>query len=106
MLDVSPGVENAVAMFASIGEQPRIRYRSSSVELTRSLVAKGLGFSLLLRRPWPEFAEGHEQVLSKPVEPQLTDETIAVAWAAGMPLGARAKAVVAIMQQIWALEES
>ena len=104
MLDVSPGVENAVAMFASIGQQPVIRYRSNSVELTKSLVARGLGFSLLLRRPWPEFDAGEPMVM-KPVEPQLADETIAVAWSAGMPLGARAKAVLAIMQQLWSPHE-
>jgi DNA-binding transcriptional LysR family regulator len=106
MLDVSPGVANAVAMFANVGKQPLIRYRSNSVELTKSLVAKGLGFSLLLRRPWPELAEGHVEVLTKVVEPQLTDETIAVAWSAAMPLGARAQAVLAIMQQLWAPGET
>lgn len=102
MLDVSPGIENARALFASIGAEPRIRYRSNSVELTKSLVAEGLGFSLLLRRPQLEFTEGAEPVLSKLVEPQLTEETIAVAWAAAMPLGARAKAVIAVMREIWA----
>jgi DNA-binding transcriptional LysR family regulator len=51
-LDVQPVHEHQLGLFAYAGVQPRIRYRTSSYELLRSLVARNLGFTLLISRPY------------------------------------------------------
>jgi DNA-binding transcriptional LysR family regulator len=51
-LDVQPVHEHQLGLFAYAGVEPRIRYRTSSYELLRSLVARNLGFTLLISRPY------------------------------------------------------
>jgi len=51
-LEVAPVHEHQFGLFAHAGVQPRVRYRTSSYELVRSLVARNLGFTLLISRPY------------------------------------------------------
>ncbi|WP_330351076.1 LysR family transcriptional regulator [Streptomyces sp. NBC_00582] len=47
-----PAPSNAERWLHSAGVKPDIRYRTSSIEAVRSLVARGMGYSILLQR-WP-----------------------------------------------------
>jgi DNA-binding transcriptional LysR family regulator len=47
-----PAPQHAEQRFARVGAKPDIRYRTSSIEAVRSMVARGLGFAILLQR-WP-----------------------------------------------------
>lgn len=51
LLDVEPGKNYFTNLFLERGYAPQIAYRSPSIEMIRSLVGRGLGFSLLLTRP-------------------------------------------------------
>ncbi|WP_286259224.1 LysR family transcriptional regulator [Streptomyces graminofaciens] len=47
-----PARQNAEHWFSLVGARPNIRYRSSSIEAVRSMVARGLGFATLIQT-WP-----------------------------------------------------
>ncbi|WP_226967252.1 LysR substrate-binding domain-containing protein [Streptomyces phaeolivaceus] len=47
-----PAPANADRWMRGVGVKPNIRYRTSSIEAVRTLVARGLGYSLLIQR-WP-----------------------------------------------------
>lgn len=50
LFDLHPGGEYFLSLFTEAGLEPRIHYRTSSYELVRSLVARGLGYSILSQR--------------------------------------------------------
>jgi DNA-binding transcriptional LysR family regulator len=52
MLDVPPSVPYFERIFAASGRVPDVRYRTSSYELVRALVARGLGYGMLISRPF------------------------------------------------------
>lgn len=101
LLDISPGAENVYALFDGIGARPDVRFRTASIELTRGLVARGLGFSLVLRRPWQNETYGGRRVVSIPVGTRSTSESIAMVWASQMRLTSRAQVVVDIARELW-----
>ena len=50
LLDLPPASENAMAICKAAGVTPQIRYRAMTLELTRALVGRGLGYALLAQR--------------------------------------------------------
>lgn len=55
MLDMRPSADMFRAVLASGGVEPDVRFVSASFESVRSLVASGVGYSLLLQRPAATF---------------------------------------------------
>ncbi len=51
LLDVPPSREHTEALFEAAGLNPWIRYRTADFEVTRSMVARGLGYAVLVQRP-------------------------------------------------------
>lgn len=50
LFDLPPGAEYFLSLFADIGVRPHVRFGTSSYELVRALVARGLGYSILSQR--------------------------------------------------------
>lgn len=50
LFDLPRGGDYFLSLFADAGLEPRVRYRTESYELVRSLVARGLGYSILSQR--------------------------------------------------------
>lgn len=53
MIDMPPSAEFFIGRLAAAGHTPDVRYRTRSVEAVRTLVARGMGWSILLHRPEP-----------------------------------------------------
>ncbi|GAA2360835.1 LysR family transcriptional regulator [Saccharopolyspora halophila] len=51
MLDLPPAAQHTLQLFAKSGATPRVVQRTTDFELTRSLVARGFGYSVLIQRP-------------------------------------------------------
>jgi flavin reductase (DIM6/NTAB) family NADH-FMN oxidoreductase RutF/DNA-binding transcriptional LysR family regulator len=51
LLDVAPSRDYFLSLFESQGLQPRIAWRSGSIEMVRGMVAHGLGCSVLATKP-------------------------------------------------------
>ena len=60
VLDISPSRENTARIFRDAGLQPHVAFRTSDFEVTRSLVAKGLGYAILVQRPAGDLSYGGE----------------------------------------------
>lgn len=50
LFDLAPGGDYFLSFFARAGLQPRVRFRTTSFEMVRALVARGLGYSILSQR--------------------------------------------------------
>lgn len=61
LFDLPPGGEYFLSLFQDAGLEPKIRLRTKSFELVRSLVGRGLGYSVLSQHPRTGVTyEGHE----------------------------------------------
>lgn len=62
LLDLPHSREYFASVFQAAGVDPVVRYRSTSTETVRALVARGLGYTLLNARPRPEALSGPHAV--------------------------------------------
>lgn len=60
LFDLPPGGQYFLSLFEAEGLQPNIRFRTTSFEMVRALVARGLGYSILSQRTGINVSyEGH-----------------------------------------------
>ncbi|MFC7329130.1 LysR substrate-binding domain-containing protein [Marinactinospora rubrisoli] len=93
LLDLPHSREYFRELLAAAGAQPRVAYRSHSVEAVRGMVARGLGFSLLNQRPVLDGTYGGGRVESRPIADDVPSLSVVVAWMEAVRCTARARAV-------------
>ncbi|WP_212746919.1 LysR substrate-binding domain-containing protein [Sinomonas gamaensis] len=81
-LDLHPSGEHTMAVFRAAGVEPRIRYRTTDFELTRSLVGRGLGYGLLVQRPRRSETYEGLPVVAAEITPPPAPVRILLAWSA------------------------
>ena len=82
LLDAPPSSEHTLSLFAARGLTPRIRQRVRGYEAVRTLVARGLGYGILVQRPAnPASYEGLPLVLRE-IEPAVDPVGVDVLWSA------------------------
>lgn len=98
-LDLHPSGEHTLSVFRAAGVAPRIRYRTTDFELTRSLVGRGLGYALLVQRPARD--ETYEGLPVVPVEitPMPAPVRVIMAWNAAVRPTRRARALMEFIGQ-------
>ncbi|KUO01227.1 hypothetical protein AQJ84_01870 [Streptomyces resistomycificus] len=94
-----PAQQNADHWFSLAGAQPNIRYRTSSIEAVRSMVARGLGFATLIQT-WPTdtSVEGLPLASVRLSDP-LDDVELVIAHAAHVTPTHRARAFLQYAQE-------
>ncbi|QRQ78067.1 LysR family transcriptional regulator [Glutamicibacter protophormiae] len=50
LFDLAPGGEYFLSLFQHFGLEPKVRFRTTSFEMVRAMVARGLGYSILSQR--------------------------------------------------------
>lgn len=93
MFDV-PSARNAAQMLAEVGLTPRIRHLSSNIEVVRCLVARGVGYSILVQR-WPtDLSFEGLPVVSRPIADPTRQRRAVLAWPARTRPTRRAQALI------------
>jgi DNA-binding transcriptional LysR family regulator len=100
MLDFPPSEHQFSSMLAAAGVQPRIRHRSSSFEMVRSLVARGRGFGLLIQRPVRDVSYEGRPIEYRPIRDPLPETAVVLATPADAVPSRRAQAFVAYCREI------
>lgn len=78
--DVQPAWEHTMALMNDAGVRPRVRYVTGNYELTRALVGRGLGYSVMVNRPRTDITyEGH-RVAVRELDPSPAPTTVVLAW--------------------------
>lgn len=99
LFDVLSSRFHTMEVMSARGVQPRIQHRTSDYELCRSLVGRGLGYSLLMRRSIDARTWDGQRVAYLAIEPRPRTVEARLAWPPG-PVPHRVKAVVECMQAI------
>jgi DNA-binding transcriptional LysR family regulator len=100
LLDLPHSRDYFRSLVAATGTAPDVRYRTQSYETVRSLVARGLGYSVLNQRPATSQTYGGGEI----AELQLRDGgpplEVKIASVGGMAQTARARAVMDLLREI------
>jgi DNA-binding transcriptional LysR family regulator len=101
-LDLHPSGEHTMAVFRAAGVEPRIRYRTTDFELTRSLVGRGLGYALLVQRPRRSETYEGLPVVAAEITPPPAPVRILLAWSASVRPTRRAQALMDFAVDLYA----
>jgi DNA-binding transcriptional LysR family regulator len=86
LFDLQPGGEYFLGIFEQLGLTPRLHLRTSSFETVRSLVARGLGYSVLTQRTTIRTSYEGREFLTRPLsDPVPALNVVAVQLAAMRP---------------------
>lgn len=99
LFDVLSSRFHTMEVMSARGVKPRIQYRTSDYELCRSLVGRGLGYSLLMRRTIDAKTWDRQEVAYLSLEPRPRPVEARLAWPAG-PVPHRVQAVIECMQAV------
>ncbi|MBZ4522649.1 LysR family transcriptional regulator [Mycobacterium avium] len=95
MLDTAPGAANTRRIFAERGLEANLRLAVPTLELLRVLVARGLGYTLLMWRPNYSMTtlEGR-RVVARPLRPRAGGSAVVAVWPEKMTLSPRVAALI------------
>lgn len=98
LLDAPPSSEHTLQLFAERGLTPKVRHRTASYEVVRTLVARGLGYGVLVSRVQNTASYEGLPLVTKPITPAVKPVQIEVIWSSGSPLSRRTKALIEFAQ--------
>lgn len=95
LLDAPPSSDHTMSLFAAQGLAPRVRHRVQSYEAVRALVARGLGYGILVQRPTHASGPDGYPVVMKEITPAAPPAGVDVIWPVSPEPTARTSALVA-----------
>jgi DNA-binding transcriptional LysR family regulator len=100
LLDLPHSRDYFHSLVAATGTAPDVRYRTRSYETVRSLVARGLGYSVLNQRPVTSQTYGGGEVAELRLRDGGPPLEVKIAAVNGMTQTARARAVMDLLREI------
>ena len=79
LFDVQPSRGFFLGLLKSAGVTPDIAYTTSSLELVRGMVGRGLGYSLLVTRPHGDLTYEGASLIARPIKNNTTKSSIVLA---------------------------
>ena len=95
LLDIPPAAQHTLLLFERAGVVPRITQRTSDFELTRALVARGFGYSILIQRPAVDRSYEGLPLAVREASPAHPGGGVRMIWSRQVQLSDRASALVA-----------
>ncbi|MFL4478969.1 LysR family transcriptional regulator [Paeniglutamicibacter sp. ORCA_105] len=100
LLDVNPSRENTEMMFSAAGLTPWIRFRTTDFEVTRSMVARGMGYSILVQRPAVDVSYEGRPLVVRQIHPAVRHVPISMVWSEGVRLSRSAEAMLELSLEL------
>ncbi|HWH25599.1 MAG TPA: LysR family transcriptional regulator [Pseudolysinimonas sp.] len=96
LLDVPPSSANAIHILRDAGIDPQVRYRTTSLETARSLIGRGMAWSILLQRPPSNVTYEGGQVHALEIADPVDDVRVLMGWSRTAHLSRAAQEMVQI----------
>lgn len=80
LLDAVPSKNYFISIFKSKGYHPEVAYSSPSIEMVRCMVGQGLGFSVLVTRPFTDQTYDGERLVQLDIEDEMEASTLIMAY--------------------------
>ena len=84
LLDVVPSRAYFLGLLERVGIQPKLLLSSPSIEVVRGLVGRGLGYSLLVTRPYGDHSYDGAPLAVRAIREKIEPAEIAIAWVPGL----------------------
>jgi DNA-binding transcriptional LysR family regulator len=98
-MDIMPGKTDYV--FASVGITPHPAHRTTNFELVRSLVARNLGYSVLVQRPATNVTYEGLPLAIRPIANAIPPLHVVMTWPAELHLHPRVEALIGYAESIF-----
>jgi DNA-binding transcriptional LysR family regulator len=95
LLDLDPSRNYFLSLFRDRGLEPRVAYRSGSLEMVRGLVGHGLGYGLLATKPANSMSYDGRALVARPLSNPVKNSRLVIATLAGRPPRAMAREFIA-----------
>ncbi|WP_207839668.1 LysR family transcriptional regulator [Williamsia soli] len=97
----APSARNAAQMLREQGLTPRIRHVTGNIEVVRCLVARGLGYSILVQR-WPvDISYEGKPLKAIDIRDETEDRQVVLAWPEASKLTRRAETLIATASHLF-----
>lgn len=93
LLDVQPSITHVEDLLRSAGLRPKIRWRSTNPETIRSMVARGLGYSIIMGRPFGDRTYDGLPITYTRIADEVPPNAIVVAYPEGTRPTAKIRAL-------------
>jgi DNA-binding transcriptional LysR family regulator len=95
LLDLDPSRNYFLSLFRDRGLEPRVAYRTGSLEMVRGLVGHGLGYGLLATKPANNMSYDGRALVARPLSNAVKNSRLVIATLAGRPPRALAQEFIA-----------
>ncbi|PFG65390.1 DNA-binding transcriptional LysR family regulator [Propionibacteriaceae bacterium ES.041] len=99
LIGYEPAMSNARAMFRAAGVEPWIRWTGENVEMVRSLVARRLGYSLMVGRPLGGSSYEGLPLIHRRLKESATDNFVDIATPRNLTRTKVTEALISVCQQ-------
>lgn len=100
MLSQPPATEHSLSYFAARNLTPNIRYRASTTDIVRALVARGVGFGMLIQRDLSTDQLAQMGLVAKEIAPRVPTIATHAVWSPRITPSNRVRALVEFLQTI------
>ena len=102
LFSLQPGAEYFLSLFRALDLEPRVLYRTASYELVRSLVARGMGYSILSQHTRVGVSYEERPFVTRELAGSLAGVTVHTVMLDGVQPTRRARAFVDSCHAAWA----
>lgn len=104
LLALQPAGGHVESMLRAAGFEPDVRWRSSNVETIRGMVARGLGYTVIMGRPHGDMTYEGLPLVYRDISDDLPANNVVVAYPQGAVPTAKTKTLIAFCQEAFGSE--
>ncbi|MFF5989395.1 LysR family transcriptional regulator [Prauserella flavalba] len=104
LLGLQPATAHVESILRSAGFEPKVRWRSTNVETIRSMVARGLGYTIIMGRPHGDFTYDGLPLAYRRIADDVEPNAIVIAYPEGTIPTATVRELIGFSQREFARE--
>lgn len=99
LLGVQPSKEHVEEIMRAANVRPNVKWTSTNVETIRSMVARGLGYSIIMGRPHGETTYDGHAIVYKKIADQIESNAVVLAYPDGLKLNTKIQTLIDFCKQ-------
>lgn len=104
LLGVQPSIGHVEEILQKAGLRPNVKWRSTNVETIRSMVARGLGYTIIMGRPFGDYTYDGLPISYRPIADDIPANAVVVAYPQGATPTAKIGTLVSFCRLEFATE--
>ncbi|MEV4128083.1 LysR substrate-binding domain-containing protein [Nocardia sp. NPDC049707] len=94
LLGVQPSIGHVEDLMTAAGMKPNVKWRSTNVETIRSMVARGLGYTIIMGRPYGDYTYDGFPIAYRRIADEVPENAVVVAYPSGTTLTTKIQTLV------------